>query len=163
MPVSSKGQSLRCSPGWGNPRCCTVTVYVGKGSKREQWCLFHSLLDFSHFPCSLQANWAFLVLLPSVWVCCVHSRTPWVSPRNSLVRLGVSPAATSTPTGVFNQRFEALFFCAGALGCVVCCWVHQLLPCLPCSTIHCLTGSASCCLAASSLPHLLRTAHLHPS
>ena len=29
-------------------------------------------------------------------------------------------AATPTPTGVFNQRFEALFPCAGALGCVVC-------------------------------------------
>ena len=36
------------------------------------------------------------------------------------MRLGVSPAAASTPTGVFNQRFEALFPCAGALGCVVC-------------------------------------------
>ena len=32
-----------------------------------------------------------------------------VSPMNSPVRLGVSPTATSTPTGVFNQRFEALF------------------------------------------------------
>ena len=32
------------------------------------------------------------------------------------VRLGVSPAATSTSTGVFNQRFEALFPHAGALG-----------------------------------------------
>ena len=28
---------------------------------------------------------------------------------NSPVRLGVSPAAASTPMGVFNQRFEALF------------------------------------------------------
>ena len=36
------------------------------------------------------------------------------------MRLGVSPAAAPTPTGVFNQRFEALFPCAGALGCVVC-------------------------------------------
>ena len=37
------------------------------------------------------------------------------------MRLGVSPAAAaSTPTGVFNQRFEALSPCAGALGCVVC-------------------------------------------
>ena len=36
------------------------------------------------------------------------------------MRLGVSPAASSTPTGVFNQRLEALFPCAGALGCVVC-------------------------------------------
>ena len=38
------------------------------------------------------------------------------SPMNSPVRLGVSPAATSTPAGVFNQRFEALFPHAGALG-----------------------------------------------
>ena len=33
---------------------------------------------------------------------------------------GVSPAAASTPTGVFNQRFEALFPRAGALGYAVC-------------------------------------------
>ena len=36
------------------------------------------------------------------WVC-VHSRTLWVSPTNSPVRLGVFPAA-STPTGFFSQR-----------------------------------------------------------
>ena len=35
------------------------------------------------------------------------------------MRLGVSPAATSTPTGVFNQRFEALFPRTGALSCAV--------------------------------------------
>ena len=28
---------------------------------------------------------------------------------NFPVRLGVSPAAASTPTGIFNQRFEAYF------------------------------------------------------
>ena len=39
---------------------------------------------------------------------------------NSPVRLGVSPAAAPTPTGVFNQRFEALFPPAGALCCEVC-------------------------------------------
>ena len=39
---------------------------------------------------------------------------------NSPVGLGVSPAAASTPTDVFNQKFEALFPQAGALGCVVC-------------------------------------------
>ena len=38
---------------------------------------------------------------PSGWAC-VHSRTLWVSPPNSPVRLGVCPAATSTPTGVFS-------------------------------------------------------------
>ena len=37
------------------------------------------------------------------WVC-VHSRTPWVSPMISPVRLGVSPAAT-TPTYFYCQRF----------------------------------------------------------
>ena len=62
---------------------------------------------------------------------CVCSRPLWVSPRNSPVRLGVSPAAASTPAGVFNQWFEALFPGAGTLGCAVCHRVHQLLPCGP--------------------------------
>ena len=56
---------------------------------------------------------------PSGWAC-AHSRPLWVSPTTSPVRLGVSPAAAQTPTGAFNQRFEALFPHAGALGCVVC-------------------------------------------
>ena len=36
------------------------------------------------------------------------------------VRLGVSSAPASTPMGVFNQRFEALFPCTGALGSAMC-------------------------------------------
>ena len=40
---------------------------------------------------------------------CECSRPLWVSPTTSPVRLGVSPAAASTPTGSFNQRSEALF------------------------------------------------------
>ena len=108
---------------------------------------------------------------PSGWFC-VCSRTLWVSPRNSPVRLGVSPAATSTPRGVFNQRFKALFPWAGALGCEVCfapplflpvylcanvglkglpCGVFQLQPGLPCSTIRHLAGYDSRCLVASPL------------
>ena len=51
---------------------------------------------------------------------CARSRPLWVSPTNSPVRLGVSPAAASTPMGVFTQRFEALFPRTGALGCMVC-------------------------------------------
>ena len=47
------------------------------------------------------------------------------------MKLGVSPAAAPTPTGVFSQWFEALFPQAGALGCAVCHPVHQLLPCRP--------------------------------
>ena len=55
----------------------------------------------------------------SGWAC-AHSRPLWVSPMTSPVRLGVSPAAAPTPTGIFNQRFEALFPCAGALAYAVC-------------------------------------------
>ena len=65
----------------------------------------------------------------------------WVSPTTSPVRLGVSPAAAPTPTGAFNQRSEALFSRAGALGYLVCfaprrfsrficvrIWGHGVLP-----------------------------------
>ena len=45
------------------------------------------------------------------------------------MRLGVSPAAASTPVGVFSQWFEALFPVTGALGC------------------ESVTHSISCCLA----------------
>ena len=55
----------------------------------------------------------------SGWAC-AHSRPLWVSPMTSPVRLGVSPAATPTPTGAFNQRSEALFPHPGALGYLVC-------------------------------------------
>ena len=61
----------------------------------------------------------FWCCFPCGWAC-VRCRTLWVSPTNSSVRLGVSPTATSTPTGVFNQQFEALFPGAGALGFEVC-------------------------------------------
>ena len=56
---------------------------------------------------------------PDEWSC-ARTRPLWVSPTTSLMRLGVSPAAAPTPTGIFNQRFEALFPHAGALGYAVC-------------------------------------------
>ena len=43
------------------------------------------------------------------WWVCVHSRTLWVSPTNSPVRLRVSPA-TSTPMGFFIQEVLRLCF-----------------------------------------------------
>ena len=61
----------------------------------------------------------------------MHSRTLWVSPRNCPVRLGVSPATTSIPTGVFSLRFEALFPCAGNLGCIICLAPQLFLPVYP--------------------------------
>ena len=61
---------------------------------------------------------------PSKWAC-AHFRPLWVSPTTSPVRLGVSPAAAPTPRGAFNQRFEALFPGAGALGYMVCFVAHR--------------------------------------
>ena len=129
-----KGQSLRCSPGQGNACCCAFTLYMWEGSNREQWHLLHSLPVFSHSHHYPQSNWPFWCCFPSGWVC-IRSRTLWVSPTNSPVRLGVSPAAASTPMGVFNQWFEASFPHAGILCCAVCCLVHQLLPQLPASAL----------------------------
>ena len=50
---------------------------------------------------------------------CVHSRTLWVSPLYSPVRLGVSPAA-ATPKVFTARGFEFLVSCAGTLGCPIC-------------------------------------------
>ena len=71
--------------------------------------------DFSLSLCHPQSNWAPLVLVPE-WVGLCTPQAPVVSPRTSPVRLGVSPAAAPTPTGIFSQKFEALFPRAGALG-----------------------------------------------
>ena len=83
------------------------------------------------------------------WCCClsgcvcVRCRPLWAPPRNSPVRLGVSPAAASTPTGIFNQKFEALFPCTGALGCLDVNW----------STSFCLAGQLQLsCRPAAALP-----------
>ena len=130
-----KGRSLRCSPGRGNACHCAVTLYVREGSKREQWRLLCSLPVFSHSLRLPQSNWAPLVLLPE-WVgLCTFSAPVGVSPTNCPVRLGVSPAAVSTPTGVFNQWFEVLFPQAGALGCAVCFAPPPFLPVYLCENV----------------------------
>ena len=91
----------------------------GARSTLHQTSIFHSTTHTQTGPL-----WCWF---PSGWAC-AHSRPLWVSLRTSPVRLGVSPAAASTPTGVFNQRFEALFPCAGALGCMVCFAPPPFLP-----------------------------------
>ena len=112
----------------------------------------------------LSAGFQLLSLLPTIklvpsgaafrvdgWACAC-SRPLWVSPTTSPVRLGVSPAATSTPKGVFIQRFEALFPGARALGCSL---LHS--PTIPpgLSVCECgATGSVSCCTACP-IPHQL--------
>ena len=96
-------------------RCDAV---CGGGAEWEQWRPPHLWLSIFHFATHNQTGplWCWF---PSGRAC-AHSRPLWISPTTSLVRLGVSPAAAPTPTGVFNQRFEALFPRAGALGCAVC-------------------------------------------
>ena len=97
--------------------CCEAVR--GGGAEREQWPC--STLHWISVTPSTTHNqigplWCWF---PSGWAC-ARSRPLWVSPMTSPVRLGVSPAVAPTPMGVFNQRFEALFPRAGALGCVVC-------------------------------------------
>ena len=65
--LHSKGQSLRYSPGWGNPHCWIVVLYVEERSEKEQCSLLGSRLAFSHFLHYPQVNWALLVLIPG-WV-----------------------------------------------------------------------------------------------
>ena len=120
---------------------------------------------FQSLPPYPQAKWPLLVLIPSRWAC-VHSRTLWISPRNCPVKLGVSPTAASTPTGVFNQWFEALFpylepwVAWSVTGSTSCFLAVQLQSCPPRSTFRHLAGSTSRSLAASPLRP---AAHLCPS
>ena len=142
-----KGRSLRCSLGRGKAGRCAVTLYVGEGPRGSNGARL-TLLRISVFHSDTHNQtgplWCWF---PSKWAC-AHSRPLWVSPTTSPVRLGVSPAAAPTPRGAFNQRFEALFPGAGALGCAVCFASHRSpglsvrecgalgcypLLCLPCS------------------------------
>ena len=92
---------------------------------------------------------------------CVCSRTLWVCPTSSPVRLGVSPTAASTPTGVFSQRFGGFIFLSQNPG------LHGLscFPVVPPGLSACKCGtacSASCRLArpsplAATLPCVLST------
>ena len=96
-----------------------MRLYVGerpRGSNGacftlHRFSVFHSATHNQTGPlwCWFLSGWA-----------CACPRPLCVSPMTSLVSLGVSHAAAPTPTGVFNQRFEALFPCTGALGCAVC-------------------------------------------
>ena len=95
-------------PGAGNAGHWAVRLYVGEGprgsygtrSPLHRISVFHSA---THNQTGPLWRW-----FPSGWAC-ARPRPLWVSPTTSPVRLGVSPAAAPTPTGVFNQRFEALF------------------------------------------------------
>ena len=95
-------------PGGVTADRCTVTLYVGEGLRGSNGAC-STLHRISVTPSATHNQigplWCWF---PSGWAC-AHSRPLWVSPTTSPVRLRVSPAGAPTPTGVFNQRFEAFF------------------------------------------------------
>ena len=133
----------------------------------------HSPPDFNLSLHYLQSNWPLWCWFPSGWAC-ARSRPLWVSPMTSPVSLGVSSAAAPAPTGVFNQRFEALFPRAGALGCAVC-FAPRRSPRFICARVwgHRVCQWADCLPRWSHTPPVsvpprphessLPRAHLHPS
>ena len=134
----------------GNAGLCAVTLYVGDGPRGSNGAYF-TLLWISIFHSNTHSQtaphppWCWF---PSGWAC-AHSRPLWVSPTTCPVRLGVSSAAAPTPTGVFNQRFEALFPHAGALGCAVCFAPRRL------SGLSVRECGAAGCYPLLCLPHSL--------
>ena len=80
----------------------------GRGQRGHKMPLAWLLVGSVTSPTTHKQIGPFWCCFLSGWVC-VHSRTLWVSPTKSPMRLGVSPTAASTPTGFFSQRFEALF------------------------------------------------------
>ena len=120
-------------------------LYMGEGPRGSNGacCTLHRISIF-HSTTHNQTGplWCWF---PSKWAC-ARPRPLWVSPTTSPVRLGVSPAAAPTPTGAFNQRFEALFPQAGALGCVVCFAPRRLsgLSVCECGAAGSASGQTAC-------------------
>ena len=89
----------------------------------------------------------FCCWFPGGWVC-VCSKALWVSPMNSLVRLGVSPALQASQ-GFIARGFEALISLTGTLGCVVCLASHLFLLSYPHVNVGPPTPPAAILLARS--------------
>ena len=129
----------------GNAGRWAVTLHVGEGPRGNNGSR-STLHRISITPSATHNEpWPLWCWFPSGWAC-ARPRPLWVSPRTSPVRLGVSPAAAPTPTGVFNQRFEALFPQAGALGCAVCFDPHHLsgLSVRECGAAGSASGQTAC-------------------
>ena len=144
-----KGQSLRCSPGRDNAGGCAVTLYGGEGPRGSNGAcstLHQVWVTPSATYNQIGPLWCWFL---SGWAC-VHSRTLWVSPMSSPVSRRVSPPAASVPSRVFNQRFEALFPCTGALGCAVC-----FAPCCSSQFIYVRMWGHGVCYPPRCLPRSL--------
>ena len=97
-----KGWSLRYLLGLCNLLSCFVLLW-GRGQRgNNNTCsaLYQLSVTYSAFQKQIGPFWCWF---PGDWAC-VLFRTLWVSPTNSPVRLGVSPAATA-PTDFYSQKF----------------------------------------------------------
>ena len=117
-PCCVKGQSLRCSPEWGNAGCCTVTLQVGEGSEREQWHLLYYLPDFCHSLHYPQSNWAPLVLIPQ-WVSLCAFQDPVCLSNELSYEAGSFSCCCLNPHGCFHSEvwgFISLHWSPGSCG-----------------------------------------------
>ena len=145
LGACSKGQSLRYSPGWGNPSLCIVVLHVpqhscGPGMVQEGAVAFARLsAGFQYFPHYPPVNWVIWCRFLGGWTC-ICSRTPWVSPL------------------IFTARsFEALFPHAATLDCTICPQlflpVYPLtnvgLPSLPAAVLLGVLSTLAACLCPS--------------
>ena len=128
------------------------------GGGVQEWTMLLAWLSaFSHFLWYHKQIGPFSCWFPGEWAF-VCSRTLWVSPTNSPMRLRVSPG-TATPTGFFIQRVWGFISLHWSPGLLCLCHSPVVPPGLParkCGT----AGSASCHLAVSPLHSV---AHFCPS
>ena len=102
-------------PGRGNAGSCAVMLYVGEGPRGNKGAR-STLHQISVTPSTIHNQIGPLwCCFPSGWAC-AHPRPPWVSPTTSPVRLGVSPAAVPTPTGVFKSEVWGFISPSWSLG-----------------------------------------------
>ena len=101
-------------------------------------------------PATCKCIGPFWCWFPGGWVC-VCSRTLWIPPKDSPVRLGVS-LATTTPSD-FYRFFKALCLCVGTLSCSVCLIPQLFLP---------QALSAPSCPSPSLLPVWMNVSSLTP-
>ena len=103
-----KGQSLRYCQGGATQVTelwCCLWGRGQRGNNPTRWALtpLSVISPATHKQIGLFWCW-----FPGGWIC-VCSRTLWVSPTNSPVRLGVSPTE-ATPTDFYSQRFWGFLF-----------------------------------------------------
>ena len=125
-------------------RCDAV---CGEGVREGTVLLAPLFVGFQSFPNYPQSNWALLVLIPEEVG--LYILGPCGSLQWTLLWVWESLPLLPQPPQAFSVRsFEALFLCAGALGCGVCLAPQLFLPVY----LHSIVGPPSTEVAASPAP-----------